>query len=72
MESVSMKARVLQIRGNDLLVCDCRTKQEVLVHTDDTCRFYVGETVCITYSGIMTMSIPPQISAKDISQSSCC
>ena len=72
MESVSMKARVLQVRDCDLLVCDDCNRQEVLVHTADACRFRVGDPICIRYSGIMTMSLPPQISATDISRGCCC
>ena len=72
MEAVSMKARVLQVRDCDLLVCDCRNQLEVLVHTPDSCRFQVGDQICIRYNGIMTMSLPPQISATDISRGCCC
>ena len=72
MGSVSMKARVLQVRDCDLLVFDCCNRQEVLVHTPDACRFQVGDQICIRYSGIMTMSLPPQISATDISRGCCC
>ena len=72
MESVSMRARVLQVRDCDLLVCDCCNRQEVLVHTPDARRYQVGDQICIRYSGIMTMSLPPQISATDISRGCCC
>ena len=72
MEAVSMKARVLQVRDCDLLVCDCCNRQEVLVHTPVACRFQVGDQICIRYNGIMTMSLPPQISATDISRGCCC
>lgn len=71
-EAVSMKARVLQVRDCDLLVCYCCNQQEVLVHTPDACRFQVGDQICIRYSGIITMSLPPQISATDISRGCCC
>ena len=72
METVSMRARVLQIRDCDLLVCDCRSRQEVLVHTSNACQFQVGDQICIRYNGIMTMSLPPQISATDISRGCRC
>ena len=71
MESVTMKACVLQVNDCDLLVRDCSTKQEVVVHSDRACRFSVGDTVCIMYNGAMTMSIPPQISAMNIRKISC-
>ncbi len=63
-ESVTLNARVLRVCRCELLVCDLCGCQEVLVHTSDACRFQVGQCVSITYSGAMTMSIPPQISAE--------
>lgn len=65
-ESVTMKACVLRACCCDLLVCDLCTSQNVLVHTPKACCFHAGEKVCIEYSGAMTMSIPPQISAFSI------
>lgn len=59
-------ATVLQVNSQNILVCDRRTNQEVLVHTENTCRFSVGDRVRIQFNGIMTMSIPPQISASCI------
>ena len=64
--SAVMRARVSEVREGDLLVRDCRTGQEVLVHTDCAGDFCVGDCVCIHFSGIMTMSLPPQISADSI------
>ena len=64
--SVTMIARVLCVECCRLLVCDCCTHQEVLVHTDRACCFSCGDCVCIRYSGAMTMSIPPQITATCI------
>ena len=51
----TLKAKILRVCCCDLLVCDVCTCQEIL-----------GECVCIEYSGAMTMSIPPQITAADI------
>lgn len=62
-EPVIMKARILRVNCCDLLVCDLCGCQEVLVHTNNACCFRPGQCVCIEYSGAMTMSIPPQISA---------
>lgn len=62
-ETVTMNARILRVCCCELLVCDLCGCQEVLVHTNDACRFCVGQCVCIEYSGAMTMSIPPQINA---------
>ena len=65
----TMTARVLrQINAGSLLVCDCDACQEVVVHTRQARCFCPGDVVCIEYSGAMTMSIPPQISAQRI----CC
>ena len=65
MKMVPIKVHVLQARDCDLMVCNCRNPQEVLVHTPNACRFQVGDQICIRYNGIMTMSRPPQISATD-------
>ena len=65
-ESVTMKACILRVCCCDLLVCDLYTSQQVLVHTSDACCFRAGERVCITYSGAMTNSLPPQISATNV------
>lgn len=62
----TLKAKILRVCCCDLLVCDVCTCQEILVHTPRACCFSVGECVCIEYSGAMTMSIPPQITATDI------
>ncbi|WP_298017405.1 hypothetical protein [uncultured Dysosmobacter sp.] len=71
-QSVTMKACILRVCPCDLLVCDLCTSQEVLVHTPQACCFRVGQKVCIEYSGAMTMSIPPQISADSICPMNCC
>lgn len=65
-------ARVTQVCCCSLLVCDCCTHQEVLVHTDEACCFCVGDCLCIEFSGAMTMSIPPQITATCIRRVSSC
>lgn len=46
-----------------LCVCDHCTGQEIIVHTPCACHFRRGDCVCIKFSGAMTMSIPPQITA---------
>ena len=65
---VVMHARVLESEQCRLLVCDVHTRQQVLVHADNACRFCPGDCVCIRFSGAMTNSIPPQISADSV----CC
>ena len=58
METTVFQAEVLEVRNCQLLVCDCRTRQTVLR----------GDCVEIEYSGAMTMSLPPQVSALCISR----
>jgi hypothetical protein len=53
----------LQVTDGDLLVRSCRTGQEILAHTGCACRFSAGDCVRIRFNGVMTMSIPPQITA---------
>lgn len=65
-KTVTMKACILRVCCCDLLVCNLHTSQQVLVHTPSACCFRAGEKVCIEYSGAMTMSIPPQVSASSI------
>ena len=62
----TMIARVICAERCRLLVCDCSSHQRVLVRSDDACCFSRGDCVCIHYSGAMTMSIPPQITADCI------
>ena len=59
-------AKVICIKENSLLVCDCRNDQEIIVHTNKACCFTCGDCVCVHYSGVMAMSNPPQVTAKYI------
>ncbi len=61
-----MCATVLEVNNNSLLVRDNSTSQEVVVNKSCVCNFRVNDVVGIVYNGIMTMSIPPQISASKI------
>lgn len=71
--STTMIATVTQVCRCSLLVCDHCTNQEVLVHTAQACCFSCGDCVCIHFSGAMTMSIPPQITATCIRRvNGCC
>ncbi|WRS27202.1 hypothetical protein U6B65_12840 [Oscillospiraceae bacterium MB08-C2-2] len=67
---MSMQATVLQVQEGQLLVFNQAMSQKVVVHTADAGRFRIGDSVCIRYSGIMAMSIPPQITAINISKMS--
>jgi len=70
----TMYATVRQVNSDSLLVYDHGTQQEVLVFTDNACCFRPCDRVCICYNGIMTRSIPPQITADRITKqnNSCC
>lgn len=61
-----LTALVRQVQSEQLLVWDSATRQEVLVHTNQAFCFRSGEWVCIHWSGVMTASIPPQITATRI------
>lgn len=63
---MTMRATVLRVFGETLLVRDRSTSQQVLVHTRRARHFRFGESVLIVYNGVMTMSIPPQITAVRI------
>ena len=67
-----MYAQVLEVNTDSLLVCDLYNAQRVQVNTDCACHFCPGDRVCIHYSGAMTMSLPPQISAIKICHTSSC
>lgn len=58
-----MLATVVSVRDDHLLVIDLSNRQQVRVNTREALRFRPGDIVRIRYSGAMTMSIPPQISA---------
>lgn len=64
---VAMRANVLSVHNNRLVVFDHDMSQEVIVHTPQAYRFCVGDYILIQYRGAMTASIPPQISATSIS-----
>jgi len=64
---VTMRANVLGVHNDRLVVFDHEMSQEVIVHTPQAHHFCVGDYILIQYSGIMTRSIPPQISATGIS-----
>lgn len=59
-------ATVLSVQRNSLLVFDLASQQRVRVISPDACRFRRGDIVRIQYDGVMTASIPPQISAQCI------
>lgn len=70
--NTTMCATVLRVCRCALCVCDHATSQEVMVHTPQSCCFHVGQQICIEFSGAMTMSIPPQITADCIRPVRCC
>ena len=64
--STSLVGRVLEVNDGWLLVCDQSTCQQVRVNTPCASCYRVGERLRICYDGVMTASIPPQISASKI------
>ena len=70
--ATTMCATVLRVCPCELCVCDHETCQQVLVHTDNACCFRVGQQVCIEFSGAMTRSDPPQITADCVRPVNCC
>ncbi|MCM1530274.1 MAG: hypothetical protein NC093_09810 [Alistipes sp.] len=65
---MTMCAVILETRNRQLLVRDSKTDQEIIVNMRCSCNFRVGDRVLIFYRDIMTLSIPPQISALRITK----
>lgn len=64
---VTMIATVVQAWGSQVLVTDNANGQEVLVNTNNsTSNLVAGDQVRIVFNGVMTASLPPQISAQSI------
>lgn len=64
---VTMIATVVRAWGSQVLVNDSANGQEVLVNTGySTSNLTAGDQVRIVYDGVMTASLPPQISAQSI------
>lgn len=64
---VTMLATVVRSWGSQVLVNDSSNGQEVLVNTNySTGNLAAGDQVRIVYDGVMTASLPPQISAQSI------
>lgn len=64
---VTMIATVVRAWGTQVLVNDNANGQEVLVNTNySTANLDAGDQVRIVYDGVMTASLPPQISAQSI------
>ena len=64
---VTLLGTVVRAWGSQVLVTDNSNGQEVLVNTNNsTENLTAGDQVRIVYDGIMTSSIPPQISAQSI------
>lgn len=67
----TMYCTVLEAREGWLLCCNHDSNQSVIVHTDLASCFCTGDRLCIEYSGAMTMSLPPQMSATRITRICC-
>ena len=72
MPETTMRAVVCQVQEGSLLVCSQDTGQQVRVHTSCAHCYAAGDHICIHYNGVMTASIPPQISAQCIHKVSGC
>ena len=72
MSETTMRAQVVEVQEDALLVCDQSTGQQVQVHTSCAHCYAAGDHICIHYNGAMTNSIPPQISADCIHKVSSC
>lgn len=65
---MTMCAVILETGNDQLLVRDSKTDQEIIVNTRCSCDFRVGDRILIFHRGMMTMSLPPQISAVRITK----
>ena len=65
---VTMRATVVQSwNTSQVLVTDNANGQQVLVNTNyNTGNLTAGDQVRIVFNGVMTASLPPQISAQSI------
>jgi ribosomal protein L21E len=63
---MEMIATVIKANSESLLVVDTATGNEVRVNFRNARKFSPGNTVKIIFNGIMTKSMPPQISADSI------
>lgn len=64
-------ATVRSVGADSLAVFDCATAQEIVVHTARAGCFCAGDRVIIRFNGVMTASIPPQITATCITRACC-
>lgn len=61
-----MIAIIKEVRENSLLVRNRADFQRVVVNTDNTKCFFAGDIIAVTFNGIMTNSLPPQIFSNRI------
>ena len=58
--------RVLVVEKERFLLLDDTQQAEIIVNTPSAREYSPGDMVCVVYSGAMTRSLPPQISAQRI------
>jgi hypothetical protein len=64
---MTIRAEVVEVQSGGLLVHELhKGGVDILVHTPCADSFHPGDWVCIEYSGAMTRSIPPQVTATRI------
>lgn len=64
-------ATVIRTEQRSLLVRNCENNEEILVHFRNAHRFTSGDCIRIIFDGMMTRSIPPQITATSIERTQC-
>lgn len=65
---MEMIATVISTDSRGLLVIDSATGNEVFVNFNNAGAFRPGDIVRILYTGTMTLSIPPQITATSVTR----
>lgn len=65
-ENETLTATVLSVHEGYLMVFNDANGQQVHVNFEYAHHFCPGQQVTVRYNGVMTRSIPPQITAEDI------
>lgn len=62
----SITGTILLIGDGFFILQDAGSGQEIQVNTVCPCRFCPGDRVRVCFDGVMTRSLPPQISAGSV------
>ena len=71
MNNVCFRGTIRSVEDGQLLVRNWESCQDVAVFYDGACRFSSGQCVRVHYNGIMTLSLPPQVTADCVEQIAC-